>query len=191
MANGRLISRYERSARRRALALFGAITICAACAHQDAELAAAENLIDAFYSWEAPALATALQGAPADAPRALYYQAWAEAGNYRIQTRRPCARDPEGRIECAITVTDDIGKTLGYVATDTFQLTVQSGRVVRVQFTSDDPPVFDALFQWMGEDRPDVFAGPCKDLFAGGTTPADCVRAVVRGARDFVDRPAP
>lgn len=151
-----------------------------------ADLIAAETFIDAFYSWDEQALATSVSQASKDAPQVLYYQAWAEAGNYAIQTRRPCARAVDGRIECPITVTDDLGGALGYVATDTFHLDIQAGQIVGVEFTADDPPVFQAVFDWMSEDRPAVFTGPCKDMFTGGPTPAECVRAVVQGAQDYM-----
>lgn len=149
------------------------------------DLLAAESFIDAFYTWDAEALADLVQSAPADAPQALYYQAWAEAGHYSIQTRRPCAPAESGTVTCAITVTDDIGTALGYMATDTFHFTVSAGEIVGIEFTSDDPPVLEAVITWMAEDRPEVLDGPCKDMFAGGTTPAACVRAVVQGARDY------
>ncbi len=154
---------------------------------RDSELAVAEAFVDAFYSWDADALVAAMD-APEDSDRALYYQRWAEAGNYQIQRRQPCVRNGSGEIECDITVVDDIGAALGYVATDTFRLRVEDGRVVRVEFASDDPPVFEALFEWMSRDRPEVFSGPCKDLFAGGKTPEACVRAVIDAARDFANR---
>ena len=155
----------------------------------DLDLLAAEAFIDAFYSWDADALTRTLDTATLpseEAARVLYYQGWAEAGDYRIQNRRPCARSQDGRVECSITVTDDIGKTLGYVATDVFHLSIEAGRIVGVAFDSDDPPVFDELFAWMAKDRPEVFTGPCKDLFSGGTTPSPCVKAVVKAARDFL-----
>jgi hypothetical protein len=156
-------------------------------AENESTLATAEGFIDAFYSWNADSLAR-MMDAPEDAARALYYQAWAEAGNYEIERRRPCQIADDGRAECSITVRDDIGGALGYLATDVFRLSIEAGRIVGVDFSGDDPPVFDELFAWMAQDRPEVFAGPCKDLFAGGETPADCVRAVVRAARDFAKR---
>lgn len=151
----------------------------------DQGVLAGEAFIDAFYGWDAGDLA-ATMNAPQDESRVLYYQAWAQAGNYQIQTRRPCARSGDGRVACAITVTDDIGAALGYVATDTFLLATVGGRIVGVEFVSNDPPVLEEVFAWMAENRPDVLSGPCKDLFAGGTTPAACVRAVVQAAREFV-----
>lgn len=147
----------------------------------------AEAFIDAFYSWDQARL-SALVAAGPDADAVLYYQGWAEAAHYQVKTRRPCRAAEEGRIVCAITVTDDFGTALGYTATDTFTLTVAEGVVSAVGFEGDDPPVFEAVFEWLAETRPEVFNGPCRDLFASGTTPGDCARAIAQGARDYVAR---
>ncbi len=144
----------------------------------------AEAFVDAFYSWDAQALADLVE-AGEDADRVLYYQAWAEAAHYRIRNRRPCQARDDGFIECAITVTDDFGQTLGYIATDTFRLQAGPERILAVTFEVDDPPVFEQVFAWMMATRPEVFAGPCRDMFAGGETPAACARAVAESARDF------
>ena len=159
----------------------------AACTdnHRQSGLNAAENFIDAFYSFDAERLAAALD-AGEDEARMLYYQGWAEAANYRIKQRRPCTWEDD-QVVCRITVTDDFGGTLGYVATDTFTLTLEGAAIVGAASQGDDPPIFMALFAWIGEQRPEVMAGPCKDMFAGGTTPADCARAVVDSARVFID----
>jgi hypothetical protein len=146
----------------------------------------ADAFIDAFYSFEADQLKTLLM--PSDeADSVLYYQAWAEAAHYVVQTRKPC-RFEDGVYVCEITVTDDFGTALGYTATDTFRLQIQDGKVHGVTFAGDDPPVFNELFEWMQRDRPEVFSGPCKDMFAGGTTPGACAVAVAQAARDFMNR---
>ena len=148
------------------------------------DLTSGEAFIDAFYSFDPQSL-DRLVAAAEDGHRALYYQAWAKAANYEIKTRRQCVA--QGRaVRCAITVTDDFGRTLGYTATDTFTLTMERGRIVGVAFEADDPPIFDKLFKWIGERQPEVLIGPCKDAFAGGTTPGECARAVVAAAREFV-----
>lgn len=149
------------------------------------DLASGEAFIDAFYSFDSQRLSGVVAAAE-DGHRALYYQAWAKAANYVIKTRRPCVAQ-DGTVSCAITVTDDFGRTLGYTATDTFTLTMARGRIVGVAFEADDPPIFDELFQWIGERQPEVLTGPCKDAFAGGTTPGECARAVVAAAREFVN----
>ena len=78
--------------------------------------------------------------------RVLYYQAWADAANYEIQRRRPCT-SKEIALVCQITVVDDFGETLGYMATDTFSLVVENQKVTGVQFEGDDPLIFMKLFE--------------------------------------------
>ena len=145
----------------------------------------ANRMLDAFYAFDRDAL-SALLVPGEDADRLLYYQAWAEAANYRVKVRQPCSLLDDGRIECAITVTDDFGGTLGYVATDTFRLLVVDDLVTSVVFEGDDPPIFNELFEWIAAERPEVLSGPCRDLFNGGDTPAECARAVVEAAKVFV-----
>ncbi len=155
---------------------------------EDTGLHAAEAFIDAFYTFDPELLATTLD-AGEDEANMLYYQGWAEAANYRVQTRRPCTREAGGNtVICRITVTDDFGSTLGYVATDTFTLTLDGSIIVGVESAGDDPPIFMELFQWIGANRPEVMTGPCKNLFTpGGETPGLCAQAVVDSARAFVD----
>ena len=149
----------------------------------------AENFIDAFYSFEAARLAASMQ-APEDEAAVLYYQAWAKAADYQVQTRRPCTLTNTTYI-CRITVTDNFSKTLGYTATDTFTLTSgEGGQISGVQFSGDDPPVFNTLFGWIGEHQPEVMTGPCHLLFAGGTTPGACAKAVVAAAKTFMAQPS-
>ncbi len=149
-------------------------------------LTLAEKFVDAFYAWDAGALA-ALIVPGEDLDRVLYYQGWAQAANYQVLTRRPCSIAADESIQCAITVSDDFGQALGYTATDTFTLTVRAGRIHSAVFAGDDPPVFEAVFAWLAENRPEVLAGPCLDMFEGGTTPGDCARAVARAARDYAE----
>jgi hypothetical protein len=153
-------------------------------AEPDRALEQAERVLDAFYAWDAAELAKHLD-AGGDAARMLYYQAWAEAAHYQVARRQPCVRIDPAFVECAVTVTDDFGRALGYTATDTFRFAAGGEGIEGVRFDGDDPPVFDELFAWIAETRPAVLAGPCKDAFAGGTTPAACARAVADAAKSF------
>ena len=144
----------------------------------------AEEFISAFYSWDATKLKRLMAG-DADAVAILYYQGWAEAANYKVKLRRPC-RIETNEIVCAITVTDDFGSAMGYEATDTFRLTLNRNKIAAVTFSGDDPTIFQELFQWITEKHPDILTGPCVNMFAGGTTPAACARAVAKAARDFM-----
>lgn len=166
-------------------ALFICLLVGACEDQQDLGLAHVELVIDAFYSFDPVPLRASLEGVDG-AGAIMYYQAWAEAANYAIQTRRPCSRADATSIVCAITVTDDFGQTMGYMATDTFTLTMQDNRISAIAFAGDDPPIFDALLGWMAANQPQVMNGPCKDSFTGGSTPAQCARAVVAAAKVFV-----
>jgi len=150
------------------------------------DLVVAERMLDAFYNFDPQSLTLSLEPGE-DADRVLYYQAWAEAANYRIKERRACEVNEERGIVCSITVFDDFGKTLDYTATDTFYLKVDGDRVVAASFEGDDPMIFTVLYGWMMVFRSELFEGACKDMFEGGDTPAECSKAVVQAARDFVD----
>lgn len=150
------------------------------------QIAIAERFLDAFYAFDREGL-TELVEPGKDAERAQYYQAWAEAAHYEIKQRRPCVIDEQGRVVCAITVTDDFGRTMGYEATDTFTMKINGGKIMAVTSEGDDPPIFDELFSWITANRPEILEGPCRDLFDGGTTPGACSRAVVEAARTFMD----
>ena len=145
----------------------------------------AEEFISAFYSWDATKLKN-LMTEDADTVAILYYQGWAEAANYKVKTRRPCEAEAN-EIVCAITVTDDFGSAMGYEATDTFRMTLAENKISAVTFSGDDPPIFEELFQWITQKHPDILAGPCLDMFAGGETAADCARAVAKAARAFME----
>ena len=147
------------------------------------EVVAAERLIDAFYSFDRDQLRAAMSDAPASQPQLLYYQGWAEGGNYAVLVRKPCRLTAGDEVSCEITVRDDLIAALqtGYWVTDTFHLTLRHGRIINVSNSSDDPPDFDQALNWLKRERPDVMTGPCNGFFAGGPTPKDCVRAVVAG----------
>ena len=144
----------------------------------------AEHFITTFYSWHHSSLEK-LMANNADKLAITYYQGWAEGANYAIKIRRPCERDNDA-IVCAITVTDDFGRAMNYTATDTFRLTINDAMISKVTFSGDDPPIFNELQQWITSERPEVLAGPCLDMFAGGETPNACAAAVARSAVEFM-----
>ena len=145
----------------------------------------AEDFISAFYSWDATKLKN-LMTENADTVAILYYQRWAEAANYKVKTRRPCKPEAKETV-CAITVVDDFGSTMDYEATDTFRMILTENKIFSVTFSGDDPPIFQELFRWITQKHPDILAGHCLNMFAGGNTPGDCARAVAKAAREFMD----
>jgi hypothetical protein len=150
----------------------------------DSSVLTGERFIDAFYSWRSENLQV-LMAANADATGVLYYQGWARAANYAVVVRRPC-QNIEDEVVCAITVTDDFGTALGYRATDTFRLGVADQRITKIAFAGDDSPIFNAMLEWLQQQRPEILTGPCDKMFAGGLTPGQCARAVAQGARDYM-----
>ena len=135
-------------------------------------IAAAERLIDAFYSFDPDRLRAAMPDATASQPKLLYYQGWAEGGHYAVIERKPCRLAAKDEIRCEITVRDDLIAALrtGYWVTDTFHLMLHDGRIVKVRNSSNDPPDFDKALDWLERERPDLMTGPCKGFFAGGPT---------------------
>lgn len=150
-------------------------------------LAIAELMIDAFYSFEREELAPFLVGAGESAAEILYYQGWAEGGNYRIVRRAPCAEETEARFSCSITVEDDLVLALSasFKATDTFTISFDGKVITNVETSSDDQPVYYQALDWVEENMPDVMEGPCRGFFANGPTPGDCARAMAEGYRRF------
>jgi len=151
------------------------------------DLAAAEALVDAFYSFDPERLRKAMAGAPDSVPKILFYQGWAQGGNYTVVERRPCRMKAPGEAACDIKVRDDLIAALGtgYDVTDTFHIAFRYGRIAAVRTSSNDPPEFEQALQWLGRERPEILDGPCRGFFDGGPTPQACARAAAKGFADF------
>lgn len=156
----------------------------------DPNVAAAERVIDAFYAFDRDRLASVLAAAEASAPAILFYQGWAQGGNYRVRHRAPCQSEAPDTVRCAVTVEDDLIKALrlGVQVTDTFRITVTGGQVRRVTTSSNDPPLFHEALAWVRRERADRIRAPCTGFFAGGPTPGACARAIVQGFAEFAAR---
>lgn len=153
----------------------------------DADLATAEAFIDAFYTFDRDQLAPMLSEATETAPGLLYYQGWAEGGNYEVLERTPCARDEEGIVECPVTVQDDpvVALGTGFNVTDTFHLTFEDGVIVKVETSSNDQPIYYQARQWVEANMPEVIEGPCANGGTDAGTPGDCARAMTAGYAAF------
>ncbi len=154
------------------------------------ELARAEALIDAFYSFETARLRPLMARAPSTLPRLLYYQGWAQGGNYRVVDRKPCRFDKADEVSCTIIVKDDLIAALGtgYDVADTFHVSFRQGRIVAVRNSSNDPPEFEQALKWLDKQHPTLFDEACRGFFKGGPTPQACVREVVKGMREYAAR---
>ena len=150
-------------------------------------LLAAERLVDAFYSFDPAVLAPLLGSASDSSTELLYYQGWAEGGNYRILDRRPCATVDANTVSCSITVDDDPMLALGidHKVTDTFTIEFAGAAIVAVTTSSDDLPIYYAARDWVMAHNPELIAAPCEGFFAGGTTPGACAQAMTAGYEQF------
>lgn len=152
-------------------------------------LATAGALIDAFYSFDPAKLEPLLADATESAAPLLYYQGWAEGGNYKVLKRNPCETQSAGVISCAITVQDDpvLALRTGFNVTDTFTISFKDETVVAVDTDSNDQPIYFTAMDWLFEHQPEILSGPCAGFFADGTTPGDCARAVTEGFAQYYD----
>lgn len=154
-----------------------------------ANLATAEAFIDAFYTFDPAVLEPffANSKAQASAPSLMFYQGWAEGGNYKIVKRAPCTEASKNVTQCAITVEDDpvLALKTEFNVTDTFTITFEESQMVKVETNSNDQPIYYQAFDWVVKEMPEVMAGPCQGFFDGGPTPGDCARAMTDGYRRF------
>jgi hypothetical protein len=150
-------------------------------------LAIAEALIDAFYSFDPERLAALLIDAGESADQLLYYQGWAEGGNYKIIERGACVAVTQSQVRCSITVEDDPVMALGsdFKVTDTFTISFDGTKISDVETSSNDQPIYYLARDWVRANMPEIMEGPCKGFFAGGPTPGDCARAMAEGYREF------
>ena len=120
-------------------------------------------------------------------PSILFYQGWAEGGNYKVVKRRLCLADQDGTISCSITVKDDLIGALGidFNVTDTFSLTFSDGEIVSVTTSSNDPQEYYDAHAWVEQNRPELIDEPCRGFFDGGPTPGNCARAMVEGYSEY------
>ena len=148
-------------------------------------LKTAEAFIDAFYSFDSDSLGSLLNNADKSSQSILYYQGWAEGGNYEIKKRHNCFSSGDSFVICPITVKDDLIQALelDMFVTDTFHLKIVEGNILSIETSSNDPPLFHEARQWVRDNRPDLTDVPCDNM---ANTPGDCVRAVVQGFKEFV-----
>lgn len=174
-----------------------AIAICSTSCNDSAEINGpatsetstrkAELVIDAFYSFDPLQLSPLLLSAQESVPSIIYYQGWAEGGNYKVLERKQCVQVDVNRVECSITVEDDPVLALGtdYKVTDTFEFVFENGEIVSVDTSSDDQQIYYDARDWVRENLPKLIEVPCKGFFDGGLTPGECARAMAEGYAQF------
>ncbi|MEM6708641.1 MAG: hypothetical protein AAF648_07625 [Pseudomonadota bacterium] len=154
-----------------------------------ANTATAEAMIDAFYSFDAERLAPFLEAAGPSQPRIADYQGWAEGGNYKVLKRPGCTAESAQLVICPVTVQDDPVQALktGFDVTDTFALTFNDAKIVAINTSSNDQPIYYEARQWVEENMPEVMNGPCSRDAGRRATPGDCARAMTAGYKKFYE----
>ena len=156
-------------------------------ADTEALLPIAESLIDDFYSFDGARLEQALASAGDSKESLLYYQGWAEGGNYEIIERKHCAVKSSNILSCLIMVKDDpmLALAVDFFVTDTFEITFEDRRVSSVETSSNDLPIYYQARDWVRANMPELVAQLCEGCFAGGPKPSDCAQAMAEGYRHF------
>lgn len=178
-----------------------ALTIGCACALAcaadagDTKVAAAEAAITSFYAFDSTRLDSLLRTVDSSRHMLLSYQRWAEGGNYSVEQRTPCRVESAGTVACAVTVQDDIVRSLQLDSwvTDTFRFSFIDTRLSSVATSSNDPPAVGAAFAWVRQNKPQLFdsTGVCTTTAGLRHDARECARAVMVAFREYRDRPTP
>jgi hypothetical protein len=147
----------------------------------------ANQFIDAFYSYNEDSLNSTLARAEGSKPAILYYQKWAECGNYEVIERFQCKEKNDSLVICPIMVKDDLMSALqlDLNVTDTFHITINNGQIRSVQTSSNDPDIYYRAKDWISQNRPELIEKPCEDAWEGGPTPCECIKATIKGLAEF------
>ena len=155
--------------------------------NKDSNAVIANKFIDAFYSFNRDSLASLLSHAKESQPSILYYQKWAECGNYEIVKRGDYIEKSDSLLLLPVTVKDDLMKalTINFNVTDTFHLAIRHGKIFSVQTSSNDLDVYHEAKEWVKLNRPELVKKACEGIWEGGPTPCECVKGMVTGFTEF------
>ncbi|TMM58855.1 hypothetical protein FEE95_05330 [Maribacter algarum] len=147
------------------------------------------EFIDAFYSFDDKVLKAALSNAEKSQPELLYYQKWAECGNYKLLKRGTTIQENDSTILFPVTVKDDLMAALDiqFNVTDTFRLTIKNNKISKVSTSSNDPDTYYDAKAWVQENRNDLIEVPCEGIWDGGPTPCDCIKGMLNGFGEFME----
>ncbi len=163
------------------------VFLWAATDQTDRELGLAEQLVDAFYSFESKNLEPLLFDAGESSQDILFYQGWARGGNYIVRKREPCAQLSENTISCSITVQDDLVLALGinFDVTDTFTIAFEGGAIKSVDTSSNDPQTYHDARDWTLKNRSDLVQPHCPGPDLAKADPHKCVQGMLQGYIEY------
>ena len=147
----------------------------------------ANQFIDAFYSFNEDSLKLSLSYAKESQPSILYYQKWAECGNYKVLNRANCEEKNDSLVTCPVTVKDDLMSALqlDLNVTDTFHIIIKDRKIRSVQTFANDPNIYYEAKDWIKQNRPELIEKPCEDAWKGGPTPCECIKGTIQGLAEF------
>ena len=145
--------------------------------NQSSNVDIAAEFIDAFYSFNGDSLKSILTNAKESHPGILYYQKWAECGNYKVIKRHDCTIKNDSLVICALEIDFNV--------TDTFHITIIKGQIRLIQTSSNDPDLYYEAKEWVNQNRPELIEKPCEGISEGGPTACECVKAMVEGFGEF------
>ena len=151
--------------------------------NQNTNVDIAAEFIDAFYSFNRDTLQSTLTHAKDSQHRILYYQKWAECGNYKVIKRHDLIKKNDSLVLCPITVKDDLigALEIDFNVTDTFHLTIINEKIRSIETSSNDPDLFYEAKDWIKQNRPELIEKACE----GTSTACECVKATVEGFIEF------
>jgi hypothetical protein len=159
----------------------------AAAGDEPPRLSLAERFVDAFYAFE-PGPLTAMLGKAGESQQdMLFYQGWAEGGNYTVMERAPCTEVEEGAVSCSITVQDDLVLALGidFNVTDTFTISFAGQNIASVETSSNDPQLYHNARAWVWENRADLVESSCRGTDLAAPDPGQCAQGMLQGYREY------
>jgi hypothetical protein len=147
----------------------------------------ANEFIDAFYSFNRDSLESMLALAKESQPNILYYQKWAECGDYKIVKRDSYFEKNDSLVIFPVIVKDDLMSALNidFNVTDTFRISIRNGQIRAVHTSSNDPDIYYEAKEWVKQNRPGLVEKACEGIWNGGPTPCECVRGMVKGFAEF------
>ncbi len=147
----------------------------------------ANEFIDAFYSFDKDSLQSKMRYAQASQPDIVYYQGWAECGNYEVIKRGNVFEKNDSLVICPVTVKDDLMAALqiNFNVTDTFKIVFKGGQIRAVETSSNDLNIYYTAKEWVKNSRPEYVEKQCEGIWAGGPTPCECIKGMIKGFHDF------
>ena len=155
---------------------------------QNNNVVIANQFVDAFYSFDQDSLSSILSEANESRPGILFYQKWAECGNYAVLNRADIIVKNDTLVVCPVTVRDDLIQALrlDMHVTDSFHLGIIDGHIKSVETSSNDPDLFHEARKWVRENLAELVQEPCSREKESGPTPCECVKATVQGFTEFI-----